>query len=88
MYCSGEMILVILKTREKEIFIILFRGNDIDYIEIKTDGDIPCIVQGKMILIILRSRQIEIFLVLFRGNDIGYIENKTEGDIHYIVQGK
>ena len=41
------MILVILRTRQKEIFIILFRGNDIDYIEIKTDGDIPCIVQGK-----------------------------------------
>ena len=30
-----------------EIFIILFRGNDVDYIEIKTDLDIPCIVQGK-----------------------------------------
>jgi len=41
------MILVILRTREKEIFIILFRGNDIDYIEIKTEGDIHYIVQGK-----------------------------------------
>ena len=30
-----------------EIFLVLFRGNDIDLIEIKTDGDIPCIVQGK-----------------------------------------
>ena len=82
------MILVILRTRQKGIFIILFRGNDIDYIEIKTDGDIPCIVQGKMILIILRSRQIEIFLVLFRENDIDFIEIKTDGDIPCIVQGK
>ena len=42
------MILVILRTRQKEIFIILFRGNDIDYIEIKTDDeDIPCILPGK-----------------------------------------
>ena len=35
------MILIILRSRQMEIFIILFRGNDIDYIEIKTDdGDI------------------------------------------------
>ena len=33
--------------RQMEIFLVLFRGNVIDYIEIKTDGDIPCIVQGK-----------------------------------------
>ena len=30
-----------------KIFLVFCRGNDIDYIEIKTDGDIPCIVQGK-----------------------------------------
>ena len=41
------MILIILRSRRMEIFLVLFRGNDIDYIEIKTDGDIPCIVQGK-----------------------------------------
>ena len=41
------MILIILRSRQKEIFIILFRGNDIDYIENKTDGDIHYIVQGK-----------------------------------------
>ena len=41
------MILTILRSRQMEIFLVLFRGNDIDFIEIKTDRDIPCIVQGK-----------------------------------------
>ena len=41
------MILIILRSRQMEIFLVLFRGNDIDYIEIKTDGDIHYIVQGK-----------------------------------------
>ena len=41
------MILIILRSRQIEIFLVLFRGNDVDYIEIKTDGDIHYIVQGK-----------------------------------------
>ena len=47
MYCSGEMILTLLRSRQMEIFLVLFRGNDIGDIENKTEGDIHYIVQGK-----------------------------------------